>query len=422
MNCKSRVWGKVLAAFVAALAGFAIPLFAGGLYDPVADYMPIPAAESHYAGATMEDSSAIVFPQIADGGGYRTSMLLTNGSATNTTATVRFYSSTGAPLFVTIGGTSSSSFQVLISARGSAKLTTSGSPETAVVGWSSVTTSPFVPLNGNAVFQFFSGPVLFSEASVAAVMPVSAVDFYADEEGGFHTGFALVNPGQTAALGTLSLRRGDGTLFDTYPVSLEPGHHVAIFLWEILKDAPSGRAEINLASGCLAATALRYHTSSVFSTVSIGQPGFAPAGAAALFSPNGGVRERLVAEIRRAQSTLDIAIYSFTADEIRDALIQARSRGVQIRILADTGQAGNQGQGGEIPTLQDLGFNVRLLAGLQNGIMHNKYMIVDGRLLVTGSYNWSVSAENYNFENAVLVQGSALVQAYIEDFNRMWSR
>jgi hypothetical protein len=372
--------------------------------------------------AVTEDSASIIFPQIADGGGYKTSLLLANGSETDTLATVQFYSSAGAPQVVTIGGAASSSFQVPIPARGSAKLTTSGIPDSAAVGWARVTSAPFVSLNGNAIFQFFVGPVLFSEASVSATMPVSSVDFYADEEGGFNTGFALANPGATPAVGTLTLRREDGTLFDTYPLSVDPGYHVATFLWQLLRNAPSGRAEINLTSGCLAATALRYHTSSIFSTVSVGQPGFAQAGAAALFSPNGGVRARLIAEINRAQSTMDIAIYSFTADEIRNALIQARDRGVQIRILADSDQANNQGQGGEIPTLQSLGFNVKLLAGLQNGIMHNKYMIIDGRLLVTGSYNWSVSAESYNFENALFIQGSTVIQSYTTDFNRMWVR
>jgi hypothetical protein len=372
--------------------------------------------------AVMEDPAAIVFPQIADGGGYKTTLLLTNATATDTTATVTFYTSAGVPLVVAIDGMTASSFQIPISARGSARLTTSGAPESAAVGWASATATPFVDLNGTAIFQFFVGPVLFSEASVAATMPVSAVDFCADEEGGFNTGFALANPGSTPAVGTLTLRRQDGTLFDTYPLNIEPSHHQATFLWQILRGAPSGRAEINLTSGYLAATALRYHTSSIFSTVSVGQPGFAPAGAAALFSPSGGVRARLVGEINRAQSTIDIAIYSFTTDEIRDALIAARDRNVQIRILADTGQANNQGQGGEIPTLQSLGFSVKLLAGLQNGIMHNKYMIIDGRLLFTGSYNWSVSAESYNFENAIFIQGSTVIQSYITDFNRMWAR
>src|SRR5262249_41251262 len=156
---------------------------------------------------------------------------------------------------------------------------------------------------------------------------------------------------------------------------------------------------------------LRFHDSSIFSTVSVTTPGYVPAATTALFSPNGGVRARIISEIDRAQSTLDLAIYSFTADEIRDALVRAKNRGVTIRIIADTSQA--NGQGSEIATLESIGFNVKGSSGNSGGIMHNKYMIVDSSRLFTGSYNWSANAEDDNFENAVFIQASALVQNYI---------
>jgi len=139
-----------------------------------------------------------------------------------------------------------------------------------------------------------------------------------------------------------------------------------------------------------------------------------------MFSPNGGVRNRLVSEINKAQSTIDIAIYSFTADEIRDALIAAKNRGVAIRIIADTSSA--NGQGNEIATLEGLGFNLKRSAGLSGGIMHNKVMIIDGKFLVTSSYNWSANAEDNNFENAVFIQGSSVIQKYQADFEKIWAR
>jgi phosphatidylserine/phosphatidylglycerophosphate/cardiolipin synthase-like enzyme len=54
--------------------------------------------------------------------------------------------------------------------------------------------------------------------------------------------------------------------------------------------------------------------------------------------------------------------------------------------------------------------------------MHDKYMIIDGRLLVTGSYNWSASAESYNFENAIFIQGSSIIQSYEADFDKIWGK
>jgi len=77
---------------------------------------------------------------------------------------------------------------------------------------------------------------------------------------------------------------------------------------------------------------------------------------------------------------------------------------VAIQIIADSSQAGTTG--GEIATLESLGFNLKRVSGTTGGIMNNKYMIIDGRFLLTGSYNWSVSAEDSNFENAVFLQGS----------------
>ncbi|MBZ5497425.1 MAG: hypothetical protein LAP85_13570 [Acidobacteriia bacterium] len=397
---------------------FSLPLHGAGSIGAISDGTSNrTAAVPDYA----EDPAIMIFPQFADGGGYKTNFLLTNATTTDTIATLTFHSDTGAPLDLTIGGATASSHPIFLPAQGSAKVTTSGVPASAVVGWASVTTSSSVKLNGTAVFQFFNDQGLFSEASVPAVLPVSTVDFYAEEEGGFRTGFALANPGATTAQGMLTLRRLDGTVFDTRPISVKPGNHVATYLWQIFGErAPSGRAEIALTSGCLAATALRYHTSSVFSTVSVGQPGFAGAGVAVMFSPNGGVRNRLIAEIDKAESTIDIAIYSFTADQIRDALTNARDRGVQIRIIADMSQA--NGPGSEISRLEQLGFQVKRSSGLLSGIMHNKYMIIDSALLFTGSYNWSASAEDNNFENALFIQGSTAIRDYIADFQQIWTR
>lgn len=308
------------------------------------------------------DTTQAIFPHVADGGGYKTVLLLTNGTVTNTTATISFFTDTGSPLTLNIGASTGSSFSIPIPARGSSKLTTSGTPAAPVTGWAQVTTSPAMGMNGNAIFQFFKGSSLFSEASVPAALPSNAIEFYADEEDGFNTGVALANPGTVTAVGTLTLYGPTGNVSGTYPISIPPAHHLATFLWQIFTGASSGRAELNLSSGALSGAALRYHTSTVFSTVSVGLPGGSASPINALFSPNGGVRARIISEISRATGTIDIAIYSFTADEIRDALVAAKNRGVTVRIVADTSQA--SGQGSEVATLEGLGFNLKRMSGV----------------------------------------------------------
>jgi phosphatidylserine/phosphatidylglycerophosphate/cardiolipin synthase-like enzyme len=203
-------------------------------------------------------------------------------------------------------------------------------------------------------------------------------------------------------------------------VSLAPGRHAATFLWQLFPSAPSGRAELRFTGGAVSVTALRYGSSGVFSAATVGVPGSVAGSVSALFSPGGGVRSRLVAEIGKAVSKIDLAIYSFTANELREALIAAKNRGVAIRIVADSSQA--DGLGGEVPTLESLGFTLKRCSGLGSGIMHDKYMIIDRRFLFTGSYNWSVSAEDSNFENAILIEGLPVIREYEADFDRLWNR
>lgn len=374
-------------------------------------------------GTTPDTGIEIIFPQIADGGSYRTFLLLTNSSSVGTTAGVHFYRDNGDAFALTINGQTASDFMVPVPAQGSVKLMTSGQSPTTTVGWARVTASSSSGLNGNAIFQSFVGSNLFCEASVPPSPAIRSADFFADEHEDFITGFAIVNPTTTAVQVTAALKDMNGAVVGTYSFELGPGQHVARFLYEIFgtvpHSIPSGRAQFDAANGFISVIAIRFHTSWIYSTLSVGQPGFSASGATAMFSPNGGVRDRLVAELNKAQSSIDIAIYSFTADAIRDALIAARSRGVQIRVIADDSQS--SGQGSEVSTLEALGFNLKRMSG-PGGIMHNKYMIIDGSVLVTGSYNWSAAAEDSNFENAVFIQGSATIQEFVDDFNKIWGK
>jgi phosphatidylserine/phosphatidylglycerophosphate/cardiolipin synthase-like enzyme len=54
--------------------------------------------------------------------------------------------------------------------------------------------------------------------------------------------------------------------------------------------------------------------------------------------------------------------------------------------------------------------------------MHNKFAVFDGRLAVTGSFNWTTSADSYNFENAVFISDPAAVARFAEAFERVWEQ
>ena len=131
----------------------------------------------------------------------------------------------------------------------------------------------------------------------------------------------------------------------------------------------------------------------------------------------GGCEELLLDLIGRANKSIHVMIYSFTLDDLADALITAHSRGVDVKIIVEKDNAYIRGS--EVERLLKAGVKVALDSNPY--LMHNKVMIVDGKFVVTGSYNWSWSAENRNDENVIVIIDEEVAMSYEEEFNRLWA-
>ncbi len=136
------------------------------------------------------------------------------------------------------------------------------------------------------------------------------------------------------------------------------------------------------------------------------------------FSPSGGIRQRLVRAIQESRQSIEVATYNLTARELIEALAAARARGVRVRVLMDRQKAEEGGPG--IRALRGSGVPVRSLGVPEQSLMHHKFAIFDGRLVITGSYNWTHSAEVANYENVVLLDEPAVVNRFQEEFRRLW--
>ena len=97
---------------------------------------------------------------------------------------------------------------------------------------------------------------------------------------------------------------------------------------------------------------------------------------------------------------------------------KAQKRGVKIRIIADSRQA--KGAYSAITELAREQVDIKITHGEGRGIMHNKFAIFDGKLMVTGSYNWTNNAEHYNYENAIFITDPNVIRQYQKDFDSMW--
>lgn len=137
------------------------------------------------------------------------------------------------------------------------------------------------------------------------------------------------------------------------------------------------------------------------------------------FSPDGGIQAQLIRRINTSKSTIDIAVYSFTSGDIAQALANAHKRGVIIRVIRDLSQTANKHD--EDALLERNGIVVRILSGRPpHGVMHDKFAIFDGKVVETGSFNWTVNGEKYSHENALFFDDLKLIQAFEQEFEKLW--
>lgn len=146
--------------------------------------------------------------------------------------------------------------------------------------------------------------------------------------------------------------------------------------------------------------------------------GAQPTSAETCFSPQESCERRLVALFCSARSTIDIAIYNLTMQEFAEALRSVKAKGVKIRIVADKSMA--ETQRSLVSKLAAEGFDVKIGATGERGIMHHKFSIVDGRLLQTGSFNYTFTAARNSAENQIYLTDSKVVARFQGEFEKIY--
>lgn len=129
------------------------------------------------------------------------------------------------------------------------------------------------------------------------------------------------------------------------------------------------------------------------------------------------IEQGLIEIINSAQEGLDIAIYELDLDPIGDAILAARDRGVRIRMVTDSDTLA------EDETLIRLNkAKVPIVPDERAPIMHNKFVVVDGRAVWTGSWNFTQNGTFRNNNNAIYIQSSQLAQNYATEFLEMFEK
>jgi phosphatidylserine/phosphatidylglycerophosphate/cardiolipin synthase-like enzyme len=133
---------------------------------------------------------------------------------------------------------------------------------------------------------------------------------------------------------------------------------------------------------------------------------------AVCFTPGGDCTQVIVDQIRAAKRQVLVQAYSFTSAPIADALVKAKRRGVDVRAILDRSQRTEKYSGADF--LAHGG--VPVLIDAKHAIAHNKVMVIDGERVITGSFNFTKSAQEKNAENLLVLSNRDLAQRYIENW------
>jgi hypothetical protein len=190
-------------------------------------------------------SSPLYFPQIADGGGYVTTILLLNTSNSHEGGSLEFFDDKGAPLVVKrVGGSAASTFFYTIQPAGAYIFQTDGSPDATAVG--SLRLTPDLGTSapaGSAIFRNSSAEIIVTESGVPATKPTYHAHVYVDMSGGHDTGIAVAAPDSAGTSILIKAFEKDGATpagQGQTTVSLWGNGHRAAFASELISGLSSG--------------------------------------------------------------------------------------------------------------------------------------------------------------------------------------
>jgi len=167
----------------------------------------------------------------------------------------------------------------------------------------------------------------------------------------------------------------------------------------------------------------------ILSAAFLPRPAVAEMVVQACFSPQGRCAAHILREIESAKKELLVAVYAFTNDDLANALVQAKKRGVGIQVVIDREfDRANENSKGKFLEAQKI--PLRRISGdkapgreKDAGLMHQKFAVIDRKIVFSGSYNWTHAAENSNDENLLLFRDAApLAEEYRKAFARLWER
>lgn len=134
------------------------------------------------------------------------------------------------------------------------------------------------------------------------------------------------------------------------------------------------------------------------------------------FSPGDDCYMSINQLLMNSKEEVAICVFTISDNRIADKILQAIQRGVTVRIITDDDKTLDKGS--DIDFLASHGAQVKIDQSPHH--MHHKFAIFDRKVLITGSYNWTRSASEFNQENLLETNNTDAVSSYLAEFERLW--
>lgn len=169
----------------------------------------------------------------------------------------------------------------------------------------------------------------------------------------------------------------------------------------------------NFANSCilsvLAAIALSLASSVLIETKELRGPNLA---CDVYFSPHGGGTSAIRQALDNAKSTVLVQAYSFTSTTLAEALVRVHRKGINVQIILDKSQKAYK-----YSTASFLaGAGIPVLIDAVHAIAHNKVIVIDSEIVITGSFNFTKAAEERNAENLLIIRSKELAARYVDNW------
>ena len=134
------------------------------------------------------------------------------------------------------------------------------------------------------------------------------------------------------------------------------------------------------------------------------------------YSPGEDCLDAILARIKSSRHKIKVCVFTISDNRISEELVNAHKRGVVVKVITDNDKMFDKGS--DVEWLEEKGIKVKI--DLTDKHMHHKFAVFDNKYALTGSYNWTRSAEKYNHENVLITNSEKTVKSFSKAFDKLW--